>query len=208
MIATNLYVTRDEVCAALDRFLGLPPDLLARVVEVWALERRDHDEFRTLGGAGHSAWDQATRTLRLGATDFGFVVRNERGVPLAVNPDRGVAVQVLAGDGGAGDPARNASTKNPRERIARQVALGQQQLNLFKSATERPAPRYRETWIILPCFDLEGALRYEVSCAAYINKGRVTTWRDRIFPQFPESRRGSAQVPEPTDEIVLNVRRR
>ena len=207
MIATNLYVSHDAVHAALDRFLGIPPDLFARVAEIWGLERRDEDEYRAPGGAGHSAWDQATRTLRIGAREFGYVVKNERGVPLAVHADRGVAVQVLAGDGGSGDPARNPSTKNPRERVARKVALGQQ-LDFFKARTGEPAPRFRETWIILPCFDLSGALRYEVSCAALIHKGRVTAWRDRIFPQVPEYTRGREQVPEPTDEIVLNLRRR
>lgn len=211
---TEIYTTASEVTAALDRYLGLPLELLEAVARTWWVERLAGNRYRPRGGPGYAGWDRGTEHLRLHARAFGYVPLDDRSVPLAVSRDRGVAIQLLTGSDSAGDPTRDPTTKNARGKVGGPIALAQvstAQMNLQGLAAQHIAP-VLATWIVLPCLvPPSNNLRFEVSCAALVGPdGNVSKWWRRIVPCAVEGIAPGKRVPvpAPSDEIVIDVRQK
>lgn len=211
-IVTQIFVAPAEVEQALALHLGVPLGLFDDVAMAWGVEVISTNRFRPPTGAGFSGWDRGTEVLRDGTRPYGYDPINERGVPLAVNRERGAAICLVAGSDGAGDPTRNPTTKHPRGSVGRKVVLSQLALPFLTQAEPDagPADLDLDTWIVLPVFSwAENLVRYEISCAATITRdGYIRTWRRRIVPGPVEPLRRRLPTPEQSEEIDIPLKRR
>lgn len=205
-MTTMIYTTDAE--EALHNLLGLPLEAVAEAARIWWTEVRAVDPFRPRNGAAFAGWDHGTGALRLAASRFGYQPKNEKGVPLAMNRERGTAIQLLAGTGASGDQRRTPTTKNARGKVAGYVALAQQS---FQGWSKEHVATGFSTWIVLPCVLPSGALRFEVSRARALDtNGNVIAWHERIIPCPLDGVQPGRRIvaPDPTDEIVIPTRRR
>jgi hypothetical protein len=206
-ILTQVFAAPLEVEEALALYLGIPLGVFDEVATAWGVEVISTNQFRPPNAPGFAGWDRGTEVLRDGTRAYGYDPINERGVPLAVHRERGVALCLVAGSDGSGDPARNPTTKHPRGTVGSKVVVSQMSLAFASPAANRGERNDLETWIVLPFFDWAANLvRYEISCAATIGStGFINTWHRRIVPGPVEPLRRRRATPEPSEEIDIPV---
>lgn len=208
MTSDTLYVTPDEVDSALDLYLGIPFSVIEEAAIAWGIEVVSGNKFRPRNAPGFAGWDRSTEVLREGVHRFGYDPIEIDGLPLAVHQGRNVAICVVAGSDGAGDPTRNPTTKQPRGAVGQGVVAAQ--CSFAYEPTTATTSGTMPHWYLLPHFShVDKRVWFEVSLPASLgNDGHVLTWHKRIIASPVEPFRRRLPAPEQSDEIDIPVKRR
>ena len=205
----SVYVTQSEVDWALDHYLGLPLSVVEEAAVAWGSEVVSGNRFRPQTAPGFAGWDRGTEVAREGAHRFGYDPVEFEGISLAVHRGRNVALCLVAGSDGAGDPARTPTTRHPRGAVGQSIVEAQSSF-FFSPATTSVTRGTMPHWYLLPYFSsVDGRVWYEISHPAILGPdARVAKWHTRIIPPSVEPFRRRQPAPEMTEEIDIPVKRR
>jgi hypothetical protein len=170
---------------------------------------------------GIASWAEGIRTIRDLLTPFSWNSEDNRGQPLAVNPEGTLAITVLSGDEvtgkvGQGQP-RTSAGHGPAtvEFVDANTWLWPELEADAKARRELERSRAKNTWVLLMHRDVGlGQVRCELSHPTGMDQDkRIVSWSERIilapveFEPTPETLAIDEGGPD-DGEITIDIKRR
>ena len=170
--------------------LGLSEEILVRAVLSAEMDRRNTSSLEPRTAAGFKAWAAACRELAGELNSQGWRIDETGGPFRIVNPETAIAVLVVNGDDGVGQPERTPRSRSQKgERIQRLVQSNVRQASLFPERDYVPTPsiEFSENWWLLLYSD-GSVVRAELSLPLGMGEdNRLSEWAERIIIKVPES---------------------
>lgn len=199
--------------------LGLTEEVLRNALMAGDLARAACTENDPPLFRGVTFWGRTTRALRDQLAPQGWEKDDTAGFATVRNKAIGVAVVVVSGDAGTGDPGATPRSRFRKGAITIAVVDNNaQQLELFSLVREGPEPKQQPpdengliTWALLS-YRAPGSkeIRAELSLPSSIDDdGRMGEWTQRlILAPIPYDKGTSTPPPAPTSEIDVPVARK
>lgn len=170
------------------RLRTLSPDLstlLFHEVCSSALSARAEVTFASaVTEAGSNQWFLTVRYLRTRLANAGWIIANPSNCPFIVSTDKAISIIVMTGDSLTGIPDQGSpSNQAQKGKVLAGRVYDNQQLNLVKRV-QHYSQDTPETvvWVLLYHYDQKTSeLRLELSMPNGFNKGKITSWGERII---------------------------
>lgn len=133
--------------------LGLRPEYLIDAIIMGEAARDGASSNDPPGAPGYFAWSYTVRGLREILVEIGWWPDDDDGISLAVSPDGSIAIDVITGNIGTGNPDATPNTKYPKgPATERAVSTNPTLIDLLEweeGAIQSPRNSTRQTWMLL-----------------------------------------------------------
>lgn len=164
--------------------LGLSGEILREALLAGETGAGNTSRFHPVGAAGSIRWIDTVGQLRQQlCNEHGWKIADPKNSPRIVNPDKTMAVMVMAGDANTGNPGAVHPGTARKRGPATDDAVNANQLALFDFPHDSVPPVTADipTWVLLYFrSDDPSEIRAELSFPTVMVNGEISWWRKRI----------------------------